>query len=122
MAGWIGTVAATIILFFILSEFDIGWVAKAVLLLFFMVASMTVVTRTWLNHLDSAKRMTADCAHPDGGVRFTGYVAPTEISPDLVETRRFTFRNRSLLDAFLTANADRAFLMEETDEWNEPWE
>ena len=86
-----------------------------------MIGSMTVVGRITWKYLNRARRlMNSDCTHPDGGVKFTGFVAPTEISPGLIETRRFTFRDQRIFEAFVMANADKAFRVADADDWNTP--
>jgi hypothetical protein len=131
MLVWPGAVVAMIVLGIFLTRFrsdlasmfglpaNQAAIPSILVFLIFLIAGIVVVRRI-LNRLDNARELSSDCTHPDGGVRFTGFVSPTEIRPTVVETRRFTFRNKELREKFLVANAENALQAEDPDDWEGP--
>lgn len=129
--AWPGAVAGMIVLGIMLTKFrsdlaslfglpaDRAAIPSAIVFLIFLVGAISVVRRI-LKHLDRAHEVSPDCTHTDGGVRFTGFVCPTEINPTLIETRHFTFRNLELRDRFLILNAKSALQVERPDDWEKP--
>ncbi|NNE47012.1 MAG: hypothetical protein HKN37_10175 [Rhodothermales bacterium] len=92
-----------------------AFIPVSIMTLFFLALGLGAVALIVTRYYERASQVTPRCIHPDGGVHLTGFVAPTRIDPDIVETHRFTFKRLSLRDAFLAANSDHAHLAPETD-------
>jgi len=92
------------------------WIPNIAVLVLALIFMIYIAVRLGFK---SREGLSSSCAHPDGGVLYTGFVCPTPASPEIDTTfHTFTFRNDRYREKFVIANQGRCARKPEPDDWD----
>ncbi|MEO1240898.1 MAG: hypothetical protein AAFX54_03230 [Pseudomonadota bacterium] len=116
--AWVfSVIAATGIYFWLLVDIRAPWNYIAGIA---TLAGVTILAWSVMNALfkEKSQNVTPTCKSPDGVVRYTGFVAPTELYPGVVEVHRFTFNDEDYCQRFIALNGRAIERFKDADNWD----